>query len=107
MRKLIFALLATTIILTGCSSQKAPYQDIIEKYIHGYEYAYIPAEHQEIAGAMMANALRELESDDLDTEDILYKWTYTDPDDNFLGLGGITLSVISGDVEKNYSLLFN
>lgn len=106
MRKLIFAFLAATIILTGCSGSKAPYADIIDKYIVSPGIATFPEEYYELGGAMMAQALRELETDGCDTEAMFFKWEYADPKTNLLGIGGITLSIKCDGVNKTYTYIF-
>lgn len=89
-------------VLTACGSNKRPYEDTIKKYITSNENGQtISEEYQEIAAALMEHAKRDLSIDG----EFLYKWTFEDPDDNILGIGGITLSIIVDDVEHSYIFL--
>lgn len=109
MKKTILAVAASTLMLVGCgaNTDPKPYEDIIEKFIIQYDDVNIPEEYHEIAGGMMSMAIDELERESLDSTDFLYKWTWSDPEDNMLGLGGITLQIKSDDTDKTFSLIFN
>ncbi len=99
MKKIFAMILASLMVLTACGSNKRPYEKTIEKYITSSESGQqIPEDYQEIAAGLIEHAKRDLSIDG----EFLYKWTFEDPDDNLLGIGGITLSIVVNDVEHTY-----
>jgi len=105
MKKTFVGILAALMLLTACGNKNTqPYADTISKYISTSDTGNeIPEKYWEVAGAMFEQARRDTDM----TGDFLYKWTFADPGENVLGIGGITLSFVVDDEEHLYTLMIS